>query len=109
MINPVFAAHLLKWGAVPDGPEQETLSSWLLPVQLASAPAMLKVFKPVSDEQGGGDYLNYVDGRGAVHVLGSDDASLLMERAVGTRSLEAMALGGKDTEAAEILAGTITA
>jgi streptomycin 6-kinase len=108
MINPAFAAPLLKWGAVPDGPGLETLSSWLLPVRLVAAPAMLKVFKPGSDEQGGADYLNYVDGQGAVRVLASDDASLLMERAAGTRSLEAMALGGKDMEAAEILAGTIT-
>jgi streptomycin 6-kinase len=108
MINPVFAAPLLKWGAVPDGPELETPSSWLLPVRLAAAPAMLKVFKPDSDERSGADYLKYVDGQGAVRMLASDDASLLMERAAGTRSLVAMVLGGKDIEAAEILADTIT-
>jgi streptomycin 6-kinase len=107
MISPVFTASLMKWGAIPDGPELETPSSWLLPVRLSSAPAMLKVFKPNSDERDGSDYLKYVDGQGAVRVLAADEASLLMERAVGTRSLVAMVLGGQDIEAAEILAGMI--
>jgi streptomycin 6-kinase len=107
MISSVFTASLVKWGAVPDGPEPETPSSWLLPVQLSSAPAMLKVFKPNSDEQDGSDYLKYVDGKGAVRVFAADAASLLMERAVGTRSLVEMVLGGEDIEAAEILAGTV--
>jgi streptomycin 6-kinase len=107
MISSVFTAPLVKWGAVPDGPELETPSSWLLPVRLSSVPAMLKVFKPNSDEQDGSDYLKYVDGQGAVRVLAADDASLLMERAVGTRSLVAMVLSGADIEAAEILAGAI--
>jgi streptomycin 6-kinase len=108
MISPVFTALLAKWGAIPDGPELETPSSWLLPVRLSSAPAMLKVFKPDCDEQNGRDYLKYLDGHGAVRVLAFDDASLLMERAVGTRSLVAMALGSEDIEAAGILASTIT-
>ena len=108
MIDPVFTAALATWGAVPDGPGLETPSSWLLPVRHGAAPAMLKVFKPDSDERGGIDYLKYVDGKGAVRVLASDHASLLMERAAGPQSLETMALGGRDIAAADILAGTIT-
>jgi streptomycin 6-kinase len=108
MINSVFIALLAKWGAVPDGPEADTPSSWLLPVRLVSAPAMLKVFKPNSDELHSSDYLKYLDGHGAVRVLAADDAAVLMERAAGPRLLVSMVLSGEDTEAAKILAGTIT-
>jgi len=80
MINSVFTPLLAKWGAVPDGPELDTPSSWLLPVRLVSAPAMLRVFKPNSDERHGSEYLKYLGGHGAVRVLAADDAALLMER-----------------------------
>jgi len=107
MIPPVFTSPLEKWGAVPDGCELDTPSSWLLPVQLASNLAMLKVFKPGSDERHSSDYLEYLGGYGAVRLLAADDTALLMERAIGTRSLLAMVLSGKDIEAAEILADTV--
>jgi streptomycin 6-kinase len=68
---------------------------------------MLKVFKPGSDERHSSDYLEYLGGHGAVHLLAADDTALLMERAIGTRSPLAMVLSGKDIEAAEILADTI--
>jgi len=102
-----FATHIAKWGLVPDGPEIETPSSWLKPVRQAAAAAMLKVYKPQSDERAGADYLRYVDGDGAVRVMMADHDALLMERAMGSRSLLDMAVSGEDVEAAEILAGTV--
>jgi streptomycin 6-kinase len=102
-----LAAHIAKWGLVPDGPEIQTPSSWLMPVRQAAAAAMLKVHKAQSDERASADYLRYVDGDGAVRVMMADYEALLMERAVGSRSLLDMAVGGEDVEAAEILAGTV--
>ncbi len=102
-----FAAHIAKWGLVPDGPEIETASSWLKPVRQAAAAAMLKVHKPQSDERAGADYLRYIDGDGAVRVMMADHEALLMERTTGSRSLLDMAVSGEDTEAAEILAAIV--
>jgi streptomycin 6-kinase len=108
MIRAVFARHVAKWGVTPDGVEIETHSSWLLPVRQSATPAMLKVYKPDSDERPGTDYLRYLDGDGAVRVLEADDDALLMERATGVRSLFDMAVNGDDLGAAEILARIVT-
>ena len=102
-----FAAHIAKWRLVTDGPEIETPSSWLLPVRQAAVPAMLKVYKPGSDERHGTDYLRYVEGDGAVRVMAADEEALLMERATGSRSLFDMAVTGGDASACDILAGTV--
>jgi streptomycin 6-kinase len=102
-----FAAHIAKWRLVAEGPEIETPSSWLLPVRQAAAPAMLKVYKPGSDERHGTDYLRYVEGDGAVRVMAADEEALLMERATGSRSLFDMAVNGGDAGAGEILAGIV--
>src|SRR5260221_169315 len=103
-----FAAHIAKWRLAPDGPAIETPSSWLLPVRQDAAPAMLKVYKPDSDEHNGTDYLRYVEGDGAVHVLAADDEALLMERATGSRSLLDMAVNRGAAGAGEILARTVS-
>ena len=102
-----FVAHIAKWRLVPDGAEIETHSSWLLPVRQSAVPAMLKVYKPHSDERPGTDYLRYLDGEGAVRVLAADDGALLMERAMGSRSLLDMAVNGQDIGTGEILAGMV--
>jgi streptomycin 6-kinase len=76
-------------------------------VRHAGLLAMLKIFKPHSDEREGAAFLRYLDGEGAVRVIAADDEALLMERVDGVRSLGAMALSGADDEASEILAGAI--
>ena len=53
--------------------------------------------------------LRYYDGVGAVRLLKSDEAALLMEHAMGKRSLMSMATSGRDVEAARILADTAAA
>jgi streptomycin 6-kinase len=107
MFRPEVALHIEKWMLVPDGAEIETPSSWLLRVKHQSTPAMLKTYKPTSDEHNGTDYLKYIDGEGAVRILAADDSALLMERASGTRSLTNMSLSGEDLLAATIFSNTI--
>ncbi len=102
-----FTAHLEKWNVIPDGSPIETPSSWLMPVKRGAAPAMLKVYKPLSDERHGTDYLKYIGGDGVVRVFDADDNALLMERAVGPRSLYVMAVNGEDVQAADILANVV--
>jgi streptomycin 6-kinase len=107
MITSAFAVHLEKWDILPDGSPIDTASSWLIPVRRGAALAMLKVYRPTSDERCGAEYLRYVDGDGAVRVLEADGMALLMERAVGSRSLFDMAVKGGDIQSAEIMAGVV--
>jgi streptomycin 6-kinase len=107
MTGPEIAARLATWSLVPEGSLFETPSSWLMPVRRDGTAAMLKIFKPTSDERDATALLRYYDGEAAVRVLAEDDGALLMERAEGGCSLGAMAISGADLEAAEILADTL--
>jgi streptomycin 6-kinase len=69
--------------------------------------AMLKVLKPASDEGNAAGLLRYYDGHGAVRLYEAQANALLLERVSGQRSLVAMAIGGGDAQAAEILAETV--
>lgn len=104
---PDLAACLAKWSLAPEGSLIETPSSWLIPVRQHALAAMLKIFKPGSDERDGAAFLRYLGGSAAVRVLAADDEALLMERVEGARSLGTMAVSGADMAAAEILAETI--
>jgi streptomycin 6-kinase len=75
-----------------------------MPVRRGGHPAMLKAFKATSDEKNQAELLTYYAGDGAVRLIQADRDGLLMERATGSRSLRQMAIGGGDSEAAEILA-----
>lgn len=107
MNTPLTADYLDKWSLVADGPEMETPSSVIAPVRHGGRPAVLKLHKPGSDERRGYELLRYFDGAGAARVIEADDDALLMERVTGERSLVAMALGGQDREASEILVGVV--
>ncbi len=100
-----FAPLLMRWRLVTDGAPIETPTSNLLPVLHDGEPAMLKLLKPSSDEGPGIAALNWFDGDGAVQIIASEDDALLMERAVGTRSLSEMAISGDDEGAIRIIAG----
>lgn len=100
-----FSAFLLRWSLVADGAPIETPTSNLLPVLHDGEPAMLKLLKPSSDEGPGIAALGWFDGAGAVRVIAVDDDAVLMERAVGLRSLTAMAIAGDDEGAIRIIAG----
>ncbi|WP_158815118.1 aminoglycoside phosphotransferase family protein [Methylocapsa sp. S129] len=107
MTNPELAGRLANWSLVPDGDLMETRSSWLMPVRQGAILAMLKIFKPASDERDGTDLLRYLDGEAAVRIIEADNDAILMERVNGPLSLVNMATSGADIQAAEILADTV--
>jgi streptomycin 6-kinase len=63
---------------------------------------MLKVGM-TAEEKAALDLLAWYDGEGAVRILGRADGAILMERAVGERSLTAMARAGDDETALSVL------
>ena len=64
---------------------------------------MLKVSGPRDEESDGHVLMRWWDGDGAARVLAEADGVLLLERALGTRSLGDMARGGEDDAATRIL------
>jgi streptomycin 6-kinase len=98
----VFDAYLHRWGLVADGEAITTRVARLLPVRRHGEPAMLKL-SVEEEERLGGVLLEWWDGDGAARVLARDDTALLMERAMGSNSLAAMARSGDDDEACRIL------
>jgi streptomycin 6-kinase len=109
MSGALFASWLERWSLVADGTPIETPTSNLLPVTQGGAPAMLKLLKPSSDEGPGIAALRWFAGDGAVRVIAAEGDAVVMERAVGTRSLTAMAVGGEDEAAIRIIAGVAKA
>ncbi|QTD31680.1 aminoglycoside phosphotransferase family protein [Pseudomonas fluorescens] len=98
----LFTPWLERWALAPDGEPIITPSSRLLPVRQGDAPAMLKV--AVDDEEKYGNLLmTWWDGDGAALVLAHHEEGLLLERAMGQRSLMHMALNGEDDEATRIM------
>ena len=73
--------HLAKWRLTLEGEPFETHSSWLAFVKHGDAPALLKVYKPKSDEDRGVLALLHWGGP-AARVLERDDAAVVIERAM---------------------------
>ena len=94
--------HLARWDLVPDGEPIKTPSSLLLAVRHNGQPAMLKIARE-EEERRGGALMAWWDGDGAARVLARHGDALLLERAMGSRSLAAMAAAGQDDEASRIL------
>jgi streptomycin 6-kinase len=97
-----FEPWLRRWRLTPDGAVFESLAGRLLPVTQDGAPAILKL-SDAPEEVAGGALMQWWAGDGAAQVLARDGAALLLERAMGTRSLAEMARGGDDDEACRIL------
>jgi streptomycin 6-kinase len=95
-------AWLARWDLVADGAAIDTPSSLLLPVRQHGEPAMLKIARE-DEERRGGRLMAWWDGDGAARVLAQDEEALLLERAMGPRSLAAMVAAGTDDEATRIL------
>lgn len=102
MTFPIFEPYLQRWALTPDGDPIVTPGSRLLPVRHRSGPAMLKVAQE-KEERFGSALMVWWDGEGAARVLEHEDSALLMERAMGSRSLEIMARRGQDDEASRII------
>jgi streptomycin 6-kinase len=98
----MFDRYLARWALTPDGEPILTRGSALLPVLHHGAPAMLKVARH-PEERAGAALMAWWDGVGAARVLEHAGDALLLERAVGSGSLAAMARGGRDDEASRIL------
>jgi len=94
----------LNWKLQGDGEIFKTHSSILQPVIYEGIKAMLKI--PVADEERRGSLLMVCwDGNGSAKIFRHDENALLMERAVGTRSLKQMVINGNEDEANKIICG----
>lgn len=104
-----FDHWLARWDLVADGAPLITHSSHLLAVRRRAdgAPAILKLPQE-AEEKLGGILMVWWGGDGAARVLAHDDGALLLERAIGTRSLALMAIAGgaSDDDASRILCAT---
>jgi len=100
-----FDPWLDRWSLVADGPPIHTASSDLLPVMRGGTPAMLKIARS-DEERRGAAVMVWYDGDGAVRVLETNGAALLLERPQTLRSLAEMSAGGSDDEATRILCAT---
>lgn len=98
----VFDEWLLRWDLRIDGEPISTHCSDLLPVRYAGAPAMLKIARE-PDTRWAWVLMEYWDGEGAARVFAHDGDALLLERAMGTRSLARMTYDGRDDEAIRVL------
>ncbi|MCF5704030.1 aminoglycoside phosphotransferase family protein [Pseudomonas syringae] len=102
----MFQPWLTRWSLVTDGAPIITPGSRLLPVRLGATPAMLKVAMD-NDEKHGNRLVTWWGGDGAARVLAHHEDGLLMERAMGRRSLMHMAMHGEDDEASRILCSAL--
>jgi streptomycin 6-kinase len=98
----LFDPWLKRWGLTADGNPLSGTWAKLLPVKRGDQPAMLKAAM-TREERHGLDLLAWYRGDGAVKILERGDKAILMERAVGERSLKAMARAGEDEAALTVL------
>ena len=98
---------LAAWKLVPDGQAFDSkFGNHLAPVRADGAPAMLKVAVG-EEERRGAALMAWYAGEGAARVLAHEGEAILLERAVGDRSLAKMAASGDDDEASRILCATL--
>src|SRR3954451_24984406 len=98
----MFEPFLSRWSLTPDGEPIVTHSSSLLPVRRGEEPAMLKIAHG-EEERNGAALMVWWEGDGAARVLAHVGDATLLERAMGTRSLETMVRDGRDDDATRII------
>lgn len=98
----MFDEYLKRWNLAPDGEVIVTHCSHLLPVRRGDVPAMLKIAHQ-DEERRGPNLMIWWDGDGAARVLEHEGDTVLLERAMGRRSLVEMARTGKDDDASHII------
>lgn len=102
----ILSYYLQSWDLIPDEKPFYTHASLIQHVLYGGIKATLKI--PFSDEEKtGGRLMSLWDGLGAAKVFCYDDTAILMERITGRLSLKAMATGGQDTAATEILCDVV--
>lgn len=97
------AAIAARWRFVPEGAPFETHSSWLRYGARDGVSALLKIYKPGSDEAVGACFLRLHEGCGVARVLESADDAALLERALPGTALDTLCTQGRDDEATHIL------
>ncbi|AZE06302.1 aminoglycoside phosphotransferase family protein [Pseudomonas chlororaphis] len=102
----MFEFYLKRWNLQVDGAPIATPGSHLLPVRLDDAPAMLKIALD-DEEKYGNRLMAWWAGEGAARVYAHHGDALLMERAMGRRSLMQMALAGEDDEVSRIVCASL--
>jgi streptomycin 6-kinase len=103
-VTGIFQQWLDRWRLTPDGEAftTEYTGSWLLPVRRDGSAAILKISSS-PEELAGGALMEWWAGQGAAQVLAREGEALLLERAMGARSLVAMSKGGDDDAATQII------
>jgi streptomycin 6-kinase len=97
----MFEQFIARWDLIPAGDPIETAYSALLPVTWRGRAAVLKIAHAEEERRGGG-LMQWWNGDGAAEVYARDGDGLLLERAMGQRSLVEMA-AAHDNEATKIL------
>jgi streptomycin 6-kinase len=92
---PHLQAHIAKWRLTLDGAPFETHSSWLAPVTLGGEPALLKVFKPHSDETQSAAILRHWGDR-AARLFEGDETAIVIERIAPASSLSELVADDDD-------------
>lgn len=107
-MKPVNFEHYLSlWQLIADGEAIITHSSQLLPVRYQNQAAILKI-STSEEERRGASLMVWWNGKGAARVFLHDEDALLMERAQGKASLQAMVTTGHDDEASRIICSVVT-
>ena len=101
-----FEQYLHLWNLSPDGEPLLTHTSKLLPVRYKNTPAMLKI-ATTSEESAGGQLMVWWEGEGAARILAHENNALLMERAIGEKSLTNMAKNHQDDEVSRIICDVV--
>lgn len=102
-----FALWIERWRLARDGAPILTFGSSLLPVRQDGVPAMLKIAHEPEEHFGAG-LMVWWKGQGAAAVRAHEGEALLLERAMGARSLERLS-HEDDDEACRILCAAIAA
>jgi len=101
-----FDKYLTCWELIADGAPIFTSQSKLLPVRYKNTPCMLKVATS-KEERDGGSLMVWWGGLGSAKIFAHDAYALLMERAIGSRSLTLMAQEQHDTQASLIICDVV--
>ena len=105
-MDRVIQDHCQLWNLEPWGPQFETATSVLKPVKIGRDAALIKAFKPDSDERNTTGIIRWFDGHGSVKLLRSDRGAQLLEWIDGPH-LSDLVRDGNDTLATEILTGVV--
>ena len=95
----MFQDYLTRWNLTPDGEPIIRVTSQILPVRYQGRPAMLKIATDLEEKFGAG-LMAWWSGDGAAHVFAESGDALLLERALGSRSLVEMARTDSGDDAA---------